>query len=151
MTEIGHYRPTNTAPLTSGARFVRGFRRIGIALAGITLLIGIPASIGFAVDAVSSAQRRYEQSKCIMAKSPSQLILYEYDRLKIDLAKSGCDGPMYAEIIPVISERARTKPQALLLVSEPLGIGFSVSIAVAAIFLFGFWLLGWICAGFTRG
>jgi hypothetical protein len=45
MTGLRPFQPKRDAPLTGGARFIRGFTRIGTVVAVLTVLIGVPGSI----------------------------------------------------------------------------------------------------------
>lgn len=131
---------------------IRGFRRIGIALAMITVVIGMPSTGFWIFNEVNTAHNSFEQATCIKARTQEKwkLVMYEYDPLKIDLKKSGCDGPMYAEIIPVILDKANSRPNLLSVGFQPAVAGVGITAILAAAFLFFFWLLGWIFAGFAK-
>jgi hypothetical protein len=63
----------------------------------------------------------------------------------------GCpSGPFYYENIATVVSYAKEKPTPLEYAIEPFSYGALASVTSAAVVYFGFWLLGWLCAGFTR-
>ncbi|MBR0903348.1 hypothetical protein [Bradyrhizobium liaoningense] len=151
MSEIKPYYPAKP-PLTAGARFIRGFQRVGVVMACLVGVIGLITSIVVAVDQQSSASRRYSQAKCVYDKlSAGQPVkMREYDKSKIDYDESGCLGPGYGGTPTEVAIAAANPPSALESFVAPFAIGIGIT-AVSSALSFGlFWLLGWLCAGFTR-
>ena len=59
MTEFRPYNaPPRSAPLTAGARFIRGFKRIGIVAAGLVFIAGVAISVAIAIHQQRSANNR---------------------------------------------------------------------------------------------
>jgi hypothetical protein len=66
MTDLQpHRHPRPTAPLTAGARFIRGFTRIGSIVAILLALIGVVTSVFIAVDRYNSTETSYQSAKCL--------------------------------------------------------------------------------------
>lgn len=152
MTDMRPYNRPHLVPMTPGARFIRGFRRIGLVVAAATFVAGTAFTIGIAIEQNDRLHREYTQAKCIEAKhkAKSAFVFSDYRPLEIDLEKSGCSGPMYTEIIPTILSKATAPPAPLQGFIEPAYIGFLISGAISGGCFLVFWLMGWICAGFTR-
>lgn len=152
MTDLRPYeRPR--VPLSAGARFIRGFRRVGAALAIITIIIGGIATVATAVSFYNSDQGRYDQAVCIvtMYGQKKNFVMNEYRKDEIDMDASGCFGPGYTETFAAIWQRAQHKPTfASAAAMEPLFIGAAVTIGIAALLYVICWAVGWIFAGFTR-
>ncbi|MGL3109176.1 hypothetical protein [Bradyrhizobium sp. BR 1432] len=153
MTEISPYRSA-PVPLTAGARFIRGFKRIGIVAGAIFLLIGIAFSVVTAVEQQDRENRKFAQATCIarLVKENRPLKTRTYDPKKVDWDEFGCPGYyFYGDPVEVALAHARGAPPAPLEYAiQPFSLGLAISIACsAAVFLF-FWLIGWLCAGFTR-
>jgi hypothetical protein len=153
MSDLRPYHPQREAPLTASARFIRGFRRIGIVLGVLTLLGGFAITIPLAIGQQRSAEQRYTQATCIndRVRNNWPIKMKTYDQTRIDFDASGCSsGPLYSESLPTVVSYAREKPAAFEYAIEPFAYGAAASIIGAAILFYGFWLLGWLCAGFTR-
>jgi hypothetical protein len=75
-----------------------------------------------------------------------------YDQTKIDYDGSGCPGySFYGEPVEDALAVARSgAPAPLEYAVQPFFIGLAISLASAPVCFYGFWLLGWLCAGFTR-
>ncbi|WP_439398314.1 hypothetical protein ACRQ5Q_13685 [Bradyrhizobium sp. PMVTL-01] len=153
MTDLRPYTPSLKPPLTAGARFIRGFKRIGIVLGGIALVGGFAITIPIAVGQQNSAESRYEQAICMndRVRNNWPIKMKSYDQTKIDFDATGCpSGPFYYESLPTVLSYAKVKPAPLEYAIEPFAYGAAASIVSAAILFYGFWLIGWLCAGFTR-
>ena len=153
MSDLRPYHPQKDAPLTAGARFIRGFKRIGTVLGGLTLMTGLAITIWIAIDQQSNAEKRYAQATCIndRVRNGWPIKMKSYDQAKIDFDASGCpSGPFYYESVPTVISYAREKPAALEYALEPFAYGILASITAAAFLFYGSWLVGWLCAGFTR-
>jgi hypothetical protein len=155
MTDLRpyHYSPPSP-PLAAGARFIRGFKRIGVVLAALVLLVGIPTTIAIAIEQQRAAERRFDQATCVarLVRDKRPFKMKSYDQTKIDYEESGCPGySLYSESLEAVLALAKAGPPAPLEGAiQPLLIGFAISIASAAASFCGFWLIGWLCAGFTR-
>ncbi|MCA6108053.1 hypothetical protein [Bradyrhizobium cenepequi] len=64
MTDLRPYHERQSAPLSAGARFIRGFTRIGAVVAVLIGLVGASASIMSAVSTFNSATDR-RSAECI--------------------------------------------------------------------------------------
>ena len=156
MTDLQpHRHPRPSAPLTAGARFIRGFTRIGAIAAVLVVLIGVPSSIGLAVSNYNSAEASYRSAKCIAGLAWSGYTFkkkYEYSSA-LDYSVGGCSGyhHSYSTISEVIAIADSTAP-TFFTGDGPSTLGWGILItglvAVAAYIVF--WAIGWLCAGFTR-
>jgi hypothetical protein len=150
---ISPYGERPVVPLSAGGRFIRGFKRIGIVLGATTLLIGLVTTVTMAFNAQSSADQRYAQGSCINDRVRNNLPIKmkSYDQARIDFDASGCpSGPFYSESLSTVVSYAKQKPAPLEHAIEPFAYGSLASVGLAAFLFYGFWLLGWLCAGFTR-
>lgn len=152
--EIQRYRaPQTQTPLSAGARFIRGFKRIGIVLGAMALIGGFAITIPIAISQQTNAEHRYEQAICVndRVRNNWPIKMKSYDQSKIDFEASGCpSGPLYYEGLPAILSYAREKPGPLEYAAEPFAYGTLATVTSAAVLFYGFWLIGWLCAGFTR-
>jgi hypothetical protein len=137
--------------LSGGARFIRGFKRIGAAIAALIIVIGVPITIGVAWNAESSAQRGFEQAICIIKKypAPDKVPMKSYSS-SVDFSEAGCSGPLYYESIEGVASIARSQPKRFAAIWEPAGIGLATTFGTALVVYVVFWAIGWIFAGFTR-
>src|SRR5260370_15380701 len=65
MADLQPYHRQDRVPLTAGARFIRGFTRIGTALALLVTLIGVPTAIVVAIENYNDETRDYQSAQCI--------------------------------------------------------------------------------------
>jgi hypothetical protein len=151
MSELRPYSLAQSAPLTSGARFIRGFRRIGLVLGAFVLGTGIVISVIVANQAQLTTSNRYAQAVCFLdVQHRGRVVMSEYRPMEVDLRASSCPGPMYTETVPSILDVASKKPAPLEGFVGPLYLGTLVSLAAGISVFAIFWLIGWLCAGFTR-
>lgn len=155
MTELRPYQPKHAAPLTGGARFIRGFTRVGAVLAVLITLIGLPASAIGAKSSYDDAVKTHQGAQCIaqLARSGYTFKKKEYSNY-FDYDVGGCYATyalMYNSF-PEVLAIANTPAPSFLTSEGPssLGIGLMITgiLAVAAYLIF--WCIGWLCAGFTR-
>jgi hypothetical protein len=74
-----------------------------------------------------------------------------YDGNRVDFYETGCnDGPLYSETIPTILSYAQRAPAPLEYAIEPFSYGVLLSVGLAAALFSVSWVVGWLCAGFTR-
>lgn len=151
MSELRPYS-YGPPPLTGGARFVRGFKRIGLVLGFIILIGGTGMSISSGVNQQSYHEARYPQAACVLDKLRNRYPVKteSYDANKIDPSASGCPGPMYSETAQTFIAEAQHKPAPLEYIIEPVYLGSLWSVGIATVVFVSFWLVGWLCAGFTR-
>jgi hypothetical protein len=156
MTELRPYQAKRDAPLTGGARFIRGFTRIGVVIAVLVTLIGVPASVYGAINNYNYAADKRTAAQCIARQARSGYPFkkkYEYGS-EIDYSAGGCDNTysfsyMTASQVMAIADA----PAPTFLTSDgpsTLGTGLMITGVLAVIVYVGFWLVGWLCAGFTR-
>ncbi|MHC2255827.1 hypothetical protein ACVILK_005519 [Bradyrhizobium embrapense] len=155
MNELRPFQPKSHAPLTGGARFIRGFTRIGAVVAVLVALIGVPASIASAVSTFNSAADSHRSAQCIARLARSGYTFkkkYEYSSA-LDYSVGGCNDyyHSYQSVGEVIA--MADSPAPTFLTSDGasyLGWGLVVTgiLAVAAYLIF--WCIGWVFAGFTR-
>jgi hypothetical protein len=155
MTDLQpHWHQRPTAPLTAGARFIRGFTRIGAIAAVLVALSGVALSITIAVDRCNSAANGHQSAQCIagLARSGYTFKQKEYSTA-LDYSVGGCSGwyHSYGSIKEVIT--IADSPAPTFLTSEGasvLGWGLVITGLVAVVAYLAFWAVGWLCAGFTR-
>lgn len=154
INSLGPYSPP-PAPLTAGARFIRGFTRIGAAIAVLVVLIGLPVSIIIAINNYNSAADNHRGAECIARLARSGHTFkkkYEYSSA-IDYGVGGCSHYYsfeYRTVTEVMAIADAPEPTFLTDGASALGIGLIVTGVLAVIAYMGFWLIGWLCAGFTR-
>ena len=73
-----------------------------------------------------------------------------YDGSKVDTVLSGCPGPTYSDTIASITAFAQRAPVPAEYVIEPVFYAALIGAALATGIYLIFWVLGWLCAGFTR-
>jgi hypothetical protein len=156
MTDLQpHRQPGPTVPLSAGARFIRGFTRIGSIAAVLVALIGVPTTVFIAIDRYNSAVSSYRSAKCIAGLARSGYTFkkkYEYSSA-VDYGVGGCSDyyHSYSTVNDVIA--IADSPAPTFLTSEGasvLGWGLVITGFVAVAAYLAFWAIGWLCAGFTR-
>lgn len=154
MTDLRPYHTQPSAPLTAGARFVRGFKRIGIVTAALVFLAGLGITLTISIEQQRGAERKSEQAVCVarLSRDKRPFKMKTYDQTKIDYDESGCPGySLYGEPLETVLAIAKAGPPAPLeYVIQPFFIGLAISLASAAASFCCLWLIGWLCAGFTR-
>lgn len=156
MTDLQpHRHPRPAAQLSAGARFIRGFTRIGAVVAVLVALIGVSISVIGAVSNYNSAEASYRSAKCIAGLARSGYTFkkkYEYSSA-LDYSVGGCSDYYHSynsvsEVIAIADSPAPTffsgdGPSVL-------GWGILITGLVAVVAYLAFWAIGWLCAGFTR-
>ena len=81
--------------LTAGARFIRGFTRIGAVIAVLTAVIGVPASIVAGINSYNSAVDKHEAARCIARLARSGVTFREAaeEWLRLNAVKRQCVDP----------------------------------------------------------
>lgn len=146
-------QPATIDLLTSSGRIRRGFTRIGIGAAVVTILVGVPVTVMSARNAANNEIERYQQAQCLMKKlDAGTAIKNEYDKETVDVNRTGCPGYSFysPRVVEIYAAALRPRPNSTGIISENTtsGLFFTASIAAALFFLFGG--IGWIVAGFTR-
>jgi len=109
--------------------------------------------IFIALDQQRTAEGRFAQASCMndRVRNSWQIMMKSYDTSSIDLDATGCPGWSFSyESLPVVLSYAKHPPAAFEYAIEPFTYGALVSVVSASVLFFGFWLIGWLCAGFTR-
>jgi hypothetical protein len=152
MTDLRPYLVPSSAPLTGGARFIRGFARIGIVAAALVLLTGIVISVFIAGDAQRTAESKFEQAACVarLVAEKRPFKMKSYDQTEIDYGASGCPGWSYDDLESVLAVARAGSPAPLEYAVQPFFVGLFITIVSSVASFCGFWLIGWLCAGFTR-
>ncbi|MGJ5046998.1 hypothetical protein ACQR09_08010 [Bradyrhizobium oligotrophicum] len=155
MNDLKPYQKPSLT-LAAGARFIRGFTRIGAVIAVLTVVIGVSASIMAGINSYNSDVDKHEAAQCIARLARSGVTFkpkYEYSR-DLDYDVGGCSGGYrfsYNSVAQVIA--SADAPAPTLLTSDGvtnLGIGLMITGIIAVVAYLGFWCIGWLCAGFTR-
>lgn len=148
-TEPTHY-------LTPGARFIRGFKRIGLTVAIPIVVIGPISSIAYGYSEANDDVGRYNQMVCMSRIKAKGALVGEWisytspPRFEYYPDNNGCEGPHWRVSENEIELGIMTKPDWLASFAPIAGIGTLASIAAALFAYFGSWVLGWVIAGFTR-
>ncbi|MCJ2136698.1 hypothetical protein MKK69_22050 [Methylobacterium sp. J-026] len=148
--------PKMTTPqsfkMTSGARILRGSKRIGAFLGGIAFLSGAALSIGSAYDTATYTASTYAQARCLSQKTGATLIANQYGSAAPEYVyeSNGCPGRAYeateAEVRTILAKGAPAFGPTIVSETYP---GLMAS-TLAAVVIFGLcWGLGWVGAGFT--
>jgi hypothetical protein len=156
MTDLlPHRHPRPPAPLTGGARFIRGFTRIGAIVAVLVALIGVATTITITTTTYNNADSSYRSAKCIadLARSGYSFPKKEYSSYP-DYSSGGCTGfydHSYNTIKEVIAIADAPAP-TFFTGDGPSVIGWGLVITglVAVVAYLAFWAIGWMFAGFTR-
>jgi hypothetical protein len=153
MTGLRPFQPKQSAPLTGGARFIRGFTRIGSIAAVLTTLIGVPASFLNAKSEYDYAKATFVNATCIakLDRAGYRFKFQPYSDSALDYAAAGCrEFPFYKTPLYEVTAIANGPAPSIFNHAQSLGIGLIVTGVVAIIFYAVFWAIGWLCAGFTR-
>jgi len=156
MTDLQpHRHPRPPAPLSAGARFIRGFTRIGAIAAVLVVLIGVATSITIAVSNYNSAEASYRSAKCIagLARSGYRFPKKEYSS-SLDYSVGGCSGYYHHSYSTISDVTAIADAPAPTFFTgdgpSVLGWGILITGLIAVAAYIAFWSIGWLCAGFTR-
>ena len=154
MTDLQPHRRRSDAPLTAGARFIRGFTRVGAIVSVLVALGGVALSIIIATDRYTSAANGHQSAQCIarLARSGYTFKRKEYSA-DLDYSVGGCNGwyHSYKSIKDVLA--IANSPAPTFLTSEGisvLGWGLVITGLAVVVAYIAFWAIGWLCAGFTR-
>ena len=148
-----YYRNPPPAPLTGGARFLRGFWRIGIVLAVLFGFAGAAISFFIANEEATRDINRIWQRQCIRAKFQhgEKLPRVSYNEKDVDLWDAGCNGPESSIAYNALfTLQAETAPDYYSVLIPKLAIGLLITAAIAVLPLLASLTIGWIAAGFTR-
>jgi len=146
---------TPTLRLTTGARVIRGGRRIGLFIGAIVLLIGSLAGFGESYSAADRKVSSYHQAKCLRDIRADNLRVRTYVKSSTDepdylFAENGCPGPAYsateAEIRTMSAGPAPSFTGTMFGQLWPWLFGTVLAAASAFAVCWG---LGWVAAGFT--
>lgn len=151
MNDIAPRQYYADTPLSAGARFIRGFKRLGLVFGVLSFCTGLVISVIAANNERQATFNRHTQAVCFLdAQHSGRVVMNQYRPLEVDLGASGCPGPMYTESVATILDIASKKPAPLEGFIGPLYMGSLISLAVGISVFALFWLVGWLCAGFTR-
>jgi hypothetical protein len=155
MGELNPYRVKSDAPLTGGARFIRGFSRIGAVVAVLIVLTGIAVAVFGSADRYNSDVRKHEDALCVTRLARSGWTFkkkYDYSS-DLDYSVGGCSGwsLSYQSLNDVIAIADAPTPSFLSSdASSILGWGLVITGGLAVVAYLVFWCIGWVFAGFTR-
>lgn len=153
MSEPRPYQQQRSIPLSAGARFIRGFKRVGIVAGVLVFLGGLALTFILAAEQQSTAQRKFEQANCIadLVRNKRPFKMKSYDQTRIDYADSGCPGWFTYESVETVLVYARSgAPAPLEHAVQPFFVGLAISLACGGAVFVSLWAIGWLCAGFTR-
>jgi hypothetical protein len=153
MSELRPYHTKPDAPLTAGARFIRGFTRIGTIAAVLVALIGIVSSFYNASSEYDYAKSQFKNANCVanIARTGYTFKLLSYSRTALDYEAAGCDNlGLYDKPIAAVLAIASGAAPSILDAAQSFGIGLIVTGIIAIIAFVGFRVIGWLFAGFTR-
>jgi hypothetical protein len=125
-------------------------------IAVLVMLIGVPTSVIGAINNYNYAADTHRGAQCIARQARNGYTFkkkYEYSSA-LDYGAGGCSDTYSFEYMTVSQVIAvADAPTPTFLTSDgpsTLGIGLMITGVIAVIAYVGFWLLGWLCAGFTR-
>lgn len=154
MTDLQpHRHPHLAAPLTAGARFIRGFTRIGAIVAVLVMLIGVSITIERVSSSYDYQLNGFTNAKCVgeLVRAGYTLKKREYgDSLNYEVAgcsDSGIYGKPLKEVMAIANAPA---PTFFGEGASVLGWGLVITGLIAVAAYLAFWAIGWLCAGFTR-
>jgi hypothetical protein len=137
------------APLTAGARFIRGFTRIGTIAAILTVLIFGAFGYQDVKSEYEYNDKIFKNATCVARVARTGYIFKLQVTNEPDYKAAGCDdfglyGKSVSQVIAIAEGPApsinKDKTYGLLIITGVIAICFFV----------GFWAIGWLCAGFTR-
>jgi hypothetical protein len=122
----------------------------------LVTLIGVPLSVTGAINNYNYAADNHRIAQCVARQTRSGYTFkkkYEY-RSELDYSAGGCDHTYALDYMTVSQVIAvADAPAPTFRTSDGvsyLGMGLMITCVLAVISYVGFWLLGWLCAGFTR-
>jgi hypothetical protein len=156
MTDIRPFEPKRDAPLTAGARFIRGFARIGMIIALLIVLIGAPASVITANNNYDDVAKTHQSAECIAQLARSGYAFKKKSQYsdELDYDVAGCYARYtlaYKSVREVLA--IADAPTPTFLTSDgptTVGVGLMITGVLAVVAYLIFWCIGWLCAGFTR-
>jgi hypothetical protein len=125
-------------------------------IAVLATLIGVPASVIGAINNYNYAADKHRGAQCIARQARSGYPFkkkYEYSSA-LDYGAGGCSDTYSFEYMTISQVIAvADAPAPTFLTSDGvsvLGSGLLITGLVAVAVYLGFWVIGWLCAGFTR-
>lgn len=122
----------------------------------LVTLIGVPITIYVAYEKFGSATNAHESAQCIARRARTGYSFKKRNDYseQLDYAATGCARTYVWDYWPLADVMALADlPAPTLMSSEApsaLGIGFLTTGVLAVVAYLAFWLIGWLCAGFTR-
>ncbi|MGY2987752.1 hypothetical protein [Bradyrhizobium sp. USDA 4508] len=155
MNDLRPFQPKRDGPLTAGARFIRGFTRIGAVAAVLVVLIGLATTIFISSDRYNSDVGTRTDAQCVAGLARAGWTFkkrYEFSS-DLDYSVGGCRGYhlSYKPLSEVIAIADAPAPTFLSSdASSVLGWGLVITGGLAVVVYLAFWVIGWLFAGFTR-
>ncbi|WP_147270261.1 MULTISPECIES: hypothetical protein [Rhodopseudomonas] len=157
MSDLNPFRSESRVSLTVGARIIRGFTRIGLAVAILTIMIGVTITGFVANDSYSTEVNAYNNARCIAKLARAGFSFRQkypnLDSQTLDYEVSGCrDSGIYGKEVSEVLAIADTPPPSFMKSGgrDTLGIGLLITGGGAFLAYVLFWMIGWVFAGFTR-
>jgi hypothetical protein len=142
------------APLSAGARFIRGFTRIGAVAVVVIVLIGVVVSYNIAKSEYNAKKATFDSADCVARKARAGYTFKAkyYNRFILDYEAAGCSevGVFGQDVDAIIDIADRGEPSFIAQGLPLLGGGLLATGLCAVAAYLGFWAIGWLCAGFTR-
>jgi hypothetical protein len=143
------------APLTGGARFIRGFARIGAVAAVLVMLTGLAITFFQATSSYNYETTGAKSAKCIADQVRAGFTFkkkYDFSD-NLNYEAFGCsDSGIYGKPLTEVMAIANAPTPTFLTSGAPtnLGIGLIITGVCAVVTYLFFWCIGWLCAGFTK-
>lgn len=157
MTDLRPYQPKFNAPLTGGARFIRGFTRIGAVVAVLVAMIGLAITGFVANESYNREVNGYKNARCIAQLARSGYVFKRkypsIDSQTLDYEVSGCtDYGIYGKPVRDVLAIAEAPAPSFMSGEAPgaLGLGLIITGFCAVLVYVLFWVIGWVFAGFTK-
>ena len=156
MTDLQPHCPARlAAPLTAGARFIRGFARIGAVSAVLVMLIGTAITFFQVMSSYNYETTGAKSAKCIANQVNAGFTFkrkYDFSD-NLNYEAFGCsDSGIYGKPLTEVMAIANA-PTPTLLTSDAasgLGVGLILTGVCAVVTYLAFWCIGWVFAGFTK-
>lgn len=157
MNDLRPFQPKSNTPLSGGARFIRGFTRIGAVVAMLVAIIGLASTAFFVNDSYNRETNGYKNARCIAQLARSGYAFQRkyptIDSQTLNYEVAGCDDTgIYGKPVREVVAIADAPAPSFMSGNAPsaLGIGLIITGICAVISYLLFWVIGWVFAGFTR-
>lgn len=141
-------RDISHTPLTMARKVRRGFSRIGLVLAVLTMCAGTVLAAALATEAADGAVKKHVAMTCLKTSwAQGKAYARQYSQETVDAEASGCPYAYTTWSDLLIFEPAK-KPSWTGTLILSLLQGLAMTIFATALAFAGPWTIGWILSGF---